>query len=336
MTRWDNAARFAKEVMDFKLTKDNVTGGFNPINGVNWVNPNFPGIVWASRYSTSDEMERLFYPGGFQGTGEIGATQELIDVFPMANGFPITDTRSLYDELNPYQGRDPRFYSIIFYNMALAKKGNTGATMYTFENWENSGKDAAGVTSSNSLTNYYIKKFVYMGLDLNATTKDIQRHSRFLVRWAHMCLIFAEAANHVVGPTNSTQYGISAREAIQYLRARKTYDGSNGITTDPYLDEVAAAGEVPFDELIKNERRIETCFEGMRFYDLRRWSTTLTDLSKPVHGVKITKNPDDSFSYDLNYEVENRVYKSAYIPIPYDEMLRMSKLVQNEGWDTWN
>ena len=43
--------------------------------------------------------------------------------------------------------------------------------------------------------------------------------------------------------------------------------------TDPYLVEVAAAGEVPFDAFVKNERRIETCFEGMRFYDLRRWTT---------------------------------------------------------------
>jgi hypothetical protein len=157
-----------------------------------------------------------------------------------------------------------------------------------------------------------------------------------------MCLVFAEAANQVVGPTDAARYGISAKTAIQYIRARKTTDGANGISpvvpgaSDAYLTEVAAAGKTAFDALVKNERRIETCFEGMRFYDLRRWTTDLTELNKSVHGASITRNADLSFTYDLNYQVEARSYSSAYIPIPYAEILRMSKLVQNEGWDGWN
>ncbi len=79
------------------------------------------------------------------------------------------------------------------------------------------------------------------------------------------------------------------------------------------LTEVAAAGEAAFDALVKNERRIETCFEGMRFYDLRRWTTDLTELNKAVHGAGITQNADLSFTYNLNYEVETR---SLFISIP--------------------
>jgi starch-binding outer membrane protein, SusD/RagB family len=52
--------------------------------------------------------------------------------------------------------------------------------------------------------------------------------------------------------------------------------------------------------------------------------------------VEIIKNADNSFTYDLNNEVEGRSFSSAYLPIPYSEILRMSKLVQNEGWDGWN
>jgi hypothetical protein len=151
-----------------------------------------------------------------------------------------------------------------------------------------------------------------------------------------MCLLFAEAANQVVGPIDALRYGISAKTAIQYLRTRKTYDGANGLTTDPYLTEMAAAGKIPFDTFIKNERRIETCFEGMRFYDLRRWSVDLTDLNKSVHGALIQKNTDGSFAYNLNNLVEPRVYQSAFLPIPYSEMIKMTKLIQNEGWSNWN
>lgn len=334
-TRWDNAARYAKEVIDFKLTVDNVSKGFKPAEGVNWVNPNFPGIVWSSRYSNAnDAMERMFYPGGFQGYGMMGATQELVDAFPMNNGYPITDPRSGYNPNDPYKDRDPRFYSMIWYNNAEAKKNNTGAVMYTFENWEG-GKDAAGASSQNSRTNYHIKKMVFMGLNWSDGSVNRQPHSKFFFRWAHMLLTFAEAANHVVGPIDAGMYGLSARNAMQYLRSRKTYDGVAGYTTDPYLDEVAAAGEAVFDEFVKNERRIETCFEGIRFYDMQRWSTSLAEMNNAVHGAKIIQNPDGTFTYDLNEEVEKRQFNSAYLPIPYDEILRMSKLVQNEGWDSW-
>ena len=335
MSRWDNAAKFAKEVMDFKLTVDNVSKGFNTLDGVNWVNPNFPGIVWSSRYNNAnDAMERMFYPAGFQGNGTMGPTQELVDAFPMKNGYPITDSRSGYDPANPYKDRDPRFYSVIWYNTAQAKKNNTGPVMYTFENWEG-GKDAAGASSQNSRTNYHIKKMVFMGLNWSDGSINRQPHSKFYIRWAHMVLTFAEAANHVVGPLDAGTYGISAKDAMKYLRARKTYDGAAGYATDPYLDEVAGGGQAVFDEFVKNERRIETCFEGLRFYDIQRWSTTLEEMSKPVHGAKITQNPDGTFTYDLTNEVEKRQFNSPYLPVPYDEILRMDKLVQNEGWESW-
>jgi len=161
LTRWDNAAKFAKEVVDFKLTVDKVTGGFNPVNAVNWFDPNSPEIVFSARYNNAnDAMERMFYPGGFQGNGAMGATQDLVDAFPMKNGYPITDPKSLYNPADPYKDRDPRFYSIIWYNNAQAKKNNTGVLMYTFENWANGVKDAACVKSTNSLKNYHIKKNV--------------------------------------------------------------------------------------------------------------------------------------------------------------------------------
>jgi hypothetical protein len=344
VARWDSAAVNAKKVMDFKLTRDIVTNGFNPVTQVNYFNPNFPGIVFSSRYlNANDAMERMFYPGGFQGTGSLGATQDLVDAFPMANGYPIDDpaNRGAYDATKPYTGRDPRFYSAIFYNNLQLKKNNTGALMYTIENWENGGKDAAGAKSSNSQTNYYIKKFVYMGLNWSDATISKQPHSKFHIRWALMCLTFAEAANHVVGPTNSVKYGMSAITAIQYLRSRKTTDGATGLcpivgnTPDAYLSEVSA-NATDFDKLVKNERRIETCFEGIRFFDLRRWSTNLTELNKPVHSVVITRNPDNSFTYDLNHVVSARSFSSAFLPIPYNEMIRMNKLVQNEGWNGWN
>ena len=338
LTRWEKAGQYAKEVIDFKVNVDgNRTGGFKKDNAVNWLDPNSAEIVIAARYSSgNDAMERVFYPGGFQGTGSVGATQELVDAFPMMNGYPISDARSLYNPKDPYANRDPRFYSNIFYNASQAKRITTNAVMYTFENWTNGGKDAAGVVPTNSLTNYHIKKYVYMGLNWSDGSVNRQPHTKMFIRWTHMVLNFAEAANKVVGPTDAAKFGISAKEAMSYLRSRKTYDGAALYTTgnDLYLNEVSSDA-TKFGEFVKNERRIETCFEGRRFYDLRRWSTNLTELNKSVHKANVLKNIDGTFTYDLSKEAEVRNYKSAYLPIPYLEVLRMSNLEQNEGWSDW-
>ena len=179
-----------------------------------------------------------------------------------------------------------------------------------------------------------------MGWNASDATISMQPNSKFFIRWAHMVLAFAEAANQVVGPDDNARYGMSARTAIQHLRSRRTYDGANGIsaappaTPDAYLLSVTAKAD--FDALVKNERRIETCFEGMRFYDLQRWTTDLTALNQAVNGALITRNTDGTFTYNLNNVVENRRYTSAYLPIPYSEILKMDKLVQNEGWDGWD
>jgi hypothetical protein len=129
------------------------------------------------------------------------------------------------------------------------------------------------------------------------------------------------------------------------MRSRSTYDNvTPGMrTADPYLTEVAASGEDAFDAFVKNERRIETCFEGIRFYDLRRWTTGDAPgegdwelvINQPVHGAYITETAPGTYTYDLGWEVEQRALPSPYNPIPYYEMLRMDKLVQNVGWPTW-
>jgi len=355
ISRYDSAAANAIKAINFKLTVDQTSSNnsFRPTNPVQWTNPNSPEAIAITRYNTAnDAIERLLYPGGFQGNGAIGATQELVDAFPMANGRPITDPASGYDPANPYVNRDPRFYSVIFYNnRPVYRKNNVSPAniMYTFENWNSGpngpGKDAYGIKPTNSLTNYHIKKFIYAGLNWSDASIARQPHFRYLIRWEQMLLTFAEAANKVVGPLDDIRYGMSARTAIQYLRARKTYDGANGISPavpgapDAYLQEVANAGAEAFDALVRNERRITMCFEGVRFYDLRRWTTDAdwqSVINQPVHGVTITQNTDLSFTYDFTYVADQRKFPSPYNPIPYNEILRMSNLEQNEGWTSWN
>ena len=352
VARWDSAAKISKKIIDFKLTVDQISSNnsFRPANAVVWTNPNSPEIVFSTRYNTGNtSMERLFYPGGFQGDGGVGATQELVDAFGDENGYPIDHASSVYDETNPYAKRDPRFYSVIFYNTSEAKRLSNNKVMYTFENANEGtavGKDAAGTSAENSRTNYHIKKYVYMAVNFSDSPVQSAPHSKFIHRWSHFVLAFAEAANHVTKDPTVALYGLTPKDAIKYMRSRKTYDGATPKfnSADPYLDEVAAAGETAFDAFVKNERRIETCFEGIRFYDLRRWTTGDNAgegnweslINKPVHGAYITRTGESAYDYDFTWEVEERKLPSPYNPIPYNEMMRMDQLVQNAGWPSWN
>lgn len=329
-SRWDNAAKYAAEVMDFKLTKDGAHG-FDPSKKFTWLWPNETEIIMTSDWASNSNIEKLFYPEGFRGNGSYGASQNLVDAFPMANGYPITDSRSGYDPANPYVGRDPRFYSTINYNGRKVERPSNGEIMYQFD-MTPEGNDVAGKVG-NSLTNYYVRKYVNLEWNLNDDKVNTQPRSIYYYRWAQMCLVFAEAANQVSGP-KATLYGYTPVQALTYLRSRPTNEGTPGISTsgsDPYLDEVAGLGKEAFDALVRNERRIELCFEGQRYDDLRRWCTP--DSWKEVLNVEVKKPVFSSTS--ITYEtVEKRAFSSQWLPLPYYDANKCG-LVQNEGWESW-
>lgn len=126
----------------------------------------------------------------------------------------------------------------------------------------------------------------------------------------------------------------SARQAIAWLRNRPTNDDEPGLGTfgDPYLDECAAEATT-FEGLVKNEWRVETCFEGDRYYNLRRWATDVSEINKPIHMAKIS-NQSGLISYEYPV-VETLKYPSLWAPIPYTEIRKCPKLLQNQGWETW-
>ena len=320
--RYDNAAKYAAEVMRFKMeTESTLTGGFDPLKKMEYHNPNSSEIIWCSKIAAEGQgLEKSFYPIGFGGTADIVPSQAIINMFPAANGYPISDSRSNYKAENPYANRDPRLYTSVNYDGAKVVR-NTDPTdiMYTF-NTRVGGPDAPGLQET-STTGYYIKKFVYTGW--NPFDADIQTsyHPLMLFRWTEMCLILAESAPKVTSITDDAKYGYSAKQAIGWLRARPTMDGTPGVGSngDPYLEE-CAGDPAKFEALVKNEWRVETCFEGHEFYNSRRWATDVSQINVPIQRVVITGEGDNpTYSYET---VTTLNFPSLWQPIPYMEVRR--------------
>jgi hypothetical protein len=344
----EKAARYAKQVIDFKRAVDNVANGFVPTNRVDWRNPVDPSAVWVSRVqgggtSTNTSHESDVYPAGFNSSGNFGVTQDLVEAFPDENGYPINHPKSVFDPKNPYAKRDKRMSSIVFVNGTKITPNAQPA--YTFECWETAddgsvGKDAAGLTKV-SRTGYHLKKMVYVDTDMRQSSgRKAAPMQKFTYRWAHMLLMYAEAMNELYGPDVSLPSGdinpLSAKQAIALLRQTKTYDNlaPSIPVADPYLNEVTMQGKDAFRQMIRNERRIETCFEGLRYFDIRRWATSVADINKPVHKVTVNKKLDGTFTYIFDQVVETRNFPSLWTPLPLNDVKR-GGLEQNDGWSSW-
>jgi hypothetical protein len=156
-------------------------------------------------------------------------------------------------------------------------------------------------------------------VNVNPASVSNQRHFNTHIRYTELFLNYAEAANEAWGPDGTGSNAYSARDIIAAIRKRA------GIRQpDQYLESLVSQEE--FRDLIRNERRLELCFEGYRFWDLRRWKQ---DLTTPARGVRISNGVYEYFT------VEPRSYDNNFMhygPIPDREITKF-QLVQNKGWN---
>lgn len=275
-------------------------------------------ILWRTGSESSSNLESDHFPPTLFGKGRLNPTQNLVDAFPMLNGYPITNANSQYNSSAPYTNRDPRLALYILFNGS--KAGASSTIIYTEA--DGTTNDALNKTETSTRTGYYMRKLMRQDVNLNPSSVNNQKHYKARMRYTEMFLIYAEAANEAYGPTNNGGNSYSAYDVIKAIRQRAGIGVSNG---DAYLESIKNDKDA-MRTLIRNERRLELCFEGFRFWDLRRWSV---DLNETVFGMSIISD-----NYNPALEVETRIYKDymGFGPIPYSEMLKFDMLVQNKGW----
>ena len=288
-------------------------------------------ILWrGSRTNGADDwdlglnQESDNFPPSLYGKGRINPTQNLVDAFPAVNGYPITDDRSEYDKLNPYSNRDPRLDLYIIHD-GSTYKGKTIHTDITTAN----NNDGLNKISNSTRTGYYMKKLLREDCNPDPNAKNAQYHYPVYIRYTEIFLDYAEAANEAWGPKGRGSHNYSAYDVIKAIRERA---GIGEFGEDPYLDE-CAGDKIKMRELIRNERRLELCFENKRFSDLRRWKAPLNEA---VRGIEISSEAGVPSYKEM--KVEDRSYKDYmyYGPIPQSEILKWSNLQQNKGWEVKN
>lgn len=321
-SKWLNAAQCAAAALKDIVLSPNGHRYFESayVNGTPIIENNNNEMCWRTHsIDVSNSLEKSIFPPSLNGNGDINPTQNFVDAFPMADGYPAGDIRSTYtvDPKNPYAGRDPRLARTVICNGHTFKN----VKIYTGVGGGMNAKDSVSLSTR---TGYYLRKLMREDVTFNNDgTSSTQRHYWVYVRFTEIFLAYAEAANEYGGPDYAVPgYGKSARDIIGSIRLRA------GIPApDSYLQSISSREEM--SELIRNERRLELAFEGLRFYDLRRWALPLTEVAK---GVQIT-GPVDDFTYSY-VNIESRVFEPhmIYGPLPEQDVLRFPALRQNDGW----
>lgn len=309
--KWSEAAAAAKEMLDYSAT----TGTYKLTDFAASPNAESKGIIFCIREAASGNFEKANFPVGYEG-GNSGVcpSLNLVEAFDMKSGEPFDFDTNKESLLDPSQ-RDPRLAKCILSNGDSFKE----ETLETFIG----GKNGLPLTNATP-TSFYLKKFIIENTSLTTGNVMTYAHTWPVFRLAEVYLNYAEALFEATGNPSfkgtheGKEYTMSPLEAITKVREAA---GMQGLTeTDPEK----------FTARLRNERRVELCFEGHRFWDIRRWK--IGKNTQTIYGLKITKSGEKDFNVEKTI-VQNRDWmdKMNFYPIS-DMEIHKSNMHQNPGW----
>ncbi|OPZ32204.1 MAG: SusD family protein [Bacteroidetes bacterium ADurb.BinA174] len=325
-TLWFAAAKANKDVIDFAPVTGVQMGKYAELSGESsYANKE---MIWIRGTGTPQDwkmnsVEKFNFPIGVE-NGQSGncPTQSLVDAYEYKAG---NNKGKTFGEVwtgntinlstsNPYADLDPRFA------MTVVKNGDvwpayTGKAIETFEG----GANASPIYGATQ-TGYYLRKLCDPNANISTNNPSPKRHNFVLYRLSEFYLNYAEAIYHVTGRADDEgDFGLTANKAISTVRARSDVKMPNFQGNDP-----------SFMNKYMRERMIELAFEDHRFWDVRRWKKG-NEFFATVKTANLTKS-SDGIILTRGQRARGWEDKYYFFPIPFTEIQKNNKLVQNPGW----
>ncbi len=249
-------------------------------------------IVFAIRFVQDPAQNNgETFSGTYVGIPKVDAQpmKNLVNDYYCTDGKPITAS-PLYNTTKPNVNRDPRLTASVYFKgdtfLIDQKKpfaGNTATTYGQRKYIRNNAVSTSGIASYNP-----------GGQDF------------YFIRYADVLLMRAEAL------VEAGRQG-EAYPLINQVRARVGM---------PTVESAEGAGlsQDQMRAIVRHERRVELAFEGLRFFDLKRWNDIAGGYQRSL---------DDKVA---GYAPAYRSKKSEVFPIPQKEIDVNKKLVQHPAW----
>lgn len=324
--RYDLVKAAAEEVekLGYALEKNYADAYMKPVGSGN--NEAILQFQFDRAADVTHSFDFYYTPGGdYTIHGETGGgygtpTQEMVESYEYATGgFP--DWTPWHSDPTtqtpPYKLLEPRFHATVLYNGSTWK----GRTIEPFVggadgwcNW-NIEREPKGRTT----TGYYLRKMVDETHDVIAYSSGVQPLS--VIRYAEVLLNKAEAC-YRLGNDDA-----AANAAVKAIRDRV------GL---PYENK---SGSELWDA-IRQERKVELAYEGLWYWDLRRWKVAHKAYPEGLagyqqHGLKIESNGDGTFTYtyvSVDDQDRNFPEKMYRFPMPSGELANNGYVDQYTEW----
>lgn len=248
-------------------------------------------IVFSVRFVLDQSDNRENFSATFLGIPKVNMQPmpNLIKEYYCTDGLPITES-DLYEPAAPKQNRDPRLAASVYFEGDIFVKhlnrpfaGNT-ATKYGLKKYvrDNESPDGIGPASPG-------------GQDF------------YLIRYADVLLMRAEAL---------AEEGDDLDEVYSLVNEVRSRVGM------PHVEDVEGTGltQQELIDIVRHERRVELAFEGLRFFDVKRWGEVEEAYARAL--------ADNISSYKPVYKGK----MSEVFPIPLGELDANRNLVQHSAW----
>ena len=239
-------------------------------------------------------------------------TAKMIDMYEMKNGKSIDDPESGYDPMNPYENRDPRMeYSVFLTEITGLPDGGVYGSIP-----DTDGSDAVQITVYSTSTGYNVRKYVDNEDYNNPANSGL---NIILLRYAEVLLTYAEAKIEL-GEMDQSVY-----DAINQVRQRTSVDM-------PPITPLLASSQDHLREIVRRERTVELAFEGLRFFDIRRWRIAEEVMPGTPKGMTYVENGMLKQIELPGFERFFNPERDYLWPIPQRERELNENLTQNPGW----
>lgn len=242
------------------------------------------------------------------GQGISAILKSMVDTYETIDGKTIqslsADEKSKFEKDPLYKARDPRLYATVF----LPGDSST-ISNYTYNPFDKNSSDYIGKTGA-IRSGYMMKKFI--DEQDRATGRGSLDYP--LYRYAEVLLDYVECLVESGDWQNA-----DVEKYINMIRKRAGM---------PNMDKSVYNTQEKVRELYRRERRVELCFEGKRYDDIRRWGIGAQVMTGLIQGAW-----DPNENAFVTIENRNCTFpKYDSWPLPQTEVTANPNIEQPTGW----
>lgn len=263
-------------------------------------------------------------------------TQSLVDSYECIDGLSI-DKSPLYKPKSPFENRDPR----LGFTVALPGSTYMGFQFEThkdsIECWDYRQSPARRVDNQDALNPYAtFSGYIWRKYSQLSKPEELTRSetSFILMRYADVLLMYAEA-NIELNKIDQSVY-----DAINQVRQRES------VNMPPII---GGKTQTEMRSIVRKERKYEFAWEGLRWFDIRRWNIVSEAMKGSLYGrpprkyiseaPQIDENASPDYTKVSDKEdmkiIEIRSFnpeRDLLFPIPRIELETTNGISQNPGY----